>query len=104
MEKRTSERIVTNMEVNFNCGNSIRRGTVTNISERGMFIYTNMKFPFDLSFDLHLNLENKVIRTPVTVKRITRTDNYYGGIGVELLNPSRNYLEFINRLKNGKEV
>lgn len=104
MEKRSSERIDTNVEVNFNCGNSIRHGTVTNLSARGMFIYTKIEFPFDLSFDLHLNLENKMIRTPVTVKRIARTDNYYGGIGVELLNPSRNYLEFINRLKQGKEV
>ena len=104
MEKRTFERIDTNLEVNFDCGNSMRNGTVTNISERGMFIYTNMEFPLDLSFDLHLNLENKMIRTPVTVKRIARADRYYGGIGVELLNPTRNYLEFIDRLKRGKEV
>ncbi len=103
MEKRDAERIQANLEVNYYCGNTVCRGTVTNISEKGMFINTKIEFPFDLNFDLNIILETEMLKAPVTVKRIVRTDNYYGGIGVEFSDPSRSFIEFIGKLKLGKE-
>ena len=103
MEKRDGERIQANLDVNYYCGNTVCRGTVTNISEKGMFINTKIEFPFDLNFELHIALDNEILKAPATVKRIVRTDNYYGGIGVELQDPAGNYLEFIGRLKREKK-
>ena len=99
MEKRDAERIQANLDVNYYCGNTVCHGTVTNISEKGMFINTKIEFPFDLNFELNIQLGTEMLKAPVTVKRIVRTDNYYGGIGVELSDPPRSYLEFIERLK-----
>ena len=103
MDKRAFERISANLEVNYYCGNTVCHGTVTNLSEKGMFINTKIEFPFDLNFDLHISLDKEFLKTAVTVKRIVRTDNYYGGIGVELSDPYRNYLEFLQRLKHGRK-
>ncbi len=101
MEKRTCKRIPACFEVNFYCEKTECRGTVTNLSETGMFINTKIEFPFDLNFELHIMLNGKILKTPVKISRIERTDNSYGGIGVELLNPPENYLRFLNRLKSG---
>ncbi|NOZ67753.1 MAG: PilZ domain-containing protein [Deferribacteres bacterium] len=103
MEKRSCERIPVSLEANFYCDNTECRGTVTNLSETGMFINTKIEFPFDLNFELHLRLNGKILKTPVKISRIERTDNTYGGIGVRLLNPPENYLKFLDRLRCGKE-
>ena len=103
MEKRAFERVNASMEVSYYCGNTICHGTVTDLSENGMFINTKIEFPFDLNFELHIALDNEILKAPAQVKRIVRTDNYYGGIGVELLDPADNYLEFIGRLKREKK-
>jgi hypothetical protein len=103
MERRAFERVNANMEVSYNCGNTICHGTVTDLSEKGMFINTKIEFPFDLNFELHIALENEILKAPATVKRIVRTDNYYGGIGVELQEPASNYLKFIDRLKRDEK-
>ncbi len=101
MEKRACKRKSASLEVNFYCGNTVCHGTVTNLSETGMFINTKIEFPFDLNFELHILLNEKILRTPAKISRIVRTDDYYGGIGVELLNPSQKYLEFFTKLKSG---
>ena len=103
MEKRAFERVQANLEVNYFCGNTVCHGTVTNFSEKGMFINTKIEFPFDLNFELHISLDKEIFKAPVVVKRIVRTDNYYGGIGVEIIKPDRNYLEFIDKLRDGNK-
>ena len=50
-----------------------------------------------------MHLAGEHFKAPVTVKRIVRTDNYYGGIGVELSDPPLSYLELIEILSQGKE-
>ena len=103
MEKRNAERIPVNLDVHYHCGSSMCHGTVTNLSENGMFINTKIEFPFDLNFELDMHLAGEHFKAPVTVKRIVRTDNYYGGIGVELSDPPLSYLELIEILSQGKE-
>ncbi len=99
MQKRSFDRIFTNLDVRYFCGSIIHNGTVTNLSEKGMFIRTRMDFPFDSIFDLLIPLDEEVLHVPVKVRRIVKTDNFYDGIGVELLNPPQNYLKFVNNLK-----
>ncbi len=101
MEKRSFKRIPVSFEANIFCENTECRGTVTNLSETGMFINTKIEFPFDLNFELHIRLNGKVLKTPVKISRIERVDNTYGGIGVRLLDPPEKYLEFLDRLRSG---
>ncbi len=100
MQKRAFDRIPVNLEVLYFCGSMIHNGTITNLSEKGMFISTKMDFPFDSSFELLIPLNNEILNVPVKVKRIVKTDNFYDGIGVELLNPLPNYLRFVNNLRS----
>lgn len=76
-------------------------GTVMNLSEKGMYISTiDMRFPFDSKFEMLLPLNEEVLNIHVKVSRITKTKDFYDGIGVELLDPPQNYIEFIKCLRN----
>ncbi len=99
IEQREYQRIPANLEVYFYCGDKICCGTITDISEKGMFINTKIEFPFDLTFELNIPISENIFRVPVKIRRIAITDGYYGGLGVDLLKPSQNYSEFVKKLK-----
>ncbi len=100
MEKRTFGRVDTSLPIRYFCGNLFYTGTVTNFSGNGMFIRTRVHFPFSSRFELLLPLKEEILRLPVKVTRIVKTDGFYNGMGVELLNPDQNYLEFVDTLKS----
>jgi len=100
MQRRAFERIPANIDVKFFCGNSIYSGTVTNLSENGLFIDTTMCLPFDSKLEILIVVEGEILKVPVKVSRIAKTDDYYHGMGVELLDSSPNYLEFINLIRS----
>lgn len=98
LEKRAFERIPAH--VDFHCFNIDCFGTITNLSANGMFIRSQkMRFPFETQFEILIPLKGEELRVCARVRRITRSRSYYDGIGVELVNPSKNYLEFISRLR-----
>ncbi len=100
MSRRSFERIPTSINVEFFCEDRGCSGTVKNLSENGMFISTrDMCFPFDTKFEVHIPVEESVLSIPVKVSRITKTSDSYDGIAVELLNPPRDYLRFIEFLR-----
>ena len=102
MQKRTSERKPSNINIKFSCDNADYSGTVINLSKNGMFIKTrDMCFPFNSTFEIIIPLEKEVLNLPVKVSRITKTNDTYDGIGVELLDPPRNYLEFVKSFRKG---
>jgi Tfp pilus assembly protein PilZ len=100
MQKRAFERIPAELQANFFCGNTMYSGTVTNLSENGMFIKTRMCFPFNSKFEILIPLKEEVLKVPTKVSRIEKTEEFYDGMGVEVLGPCQNYLEFVNRLKS----
>ncbi len=106
MQKRAFERIPAGLRTRFFYGNTIFTGTVTNLSENGMFINTRMYLSSDSRFEILIPLKEETLRVPVKVSRIVKTDDFYdyniykNGMGVKLLNPPQNYLEFINRLRS----
>ncbi len=100
MQRRAFERIPTNLQTTFLSENNNCTGTVMNLSENGMFINTKLSFPFDSMLEIRIPLKEEILKVPVKVSRIVKTDDFYGAIGVELLNPPQNYLEFVNRLKS----
>ena len=76
-------------------------GTITNLSESGMFITTHeMCFPFDSKFEVVLDFNGETLNIPVKVSRLTKTDSSYDGIAVELLNPSAGYIDLVQNLKS----
>jgi hypothetical protein len=108
MKKREYERISSNMQVNYFYNNAMYTGTVTNLSKNGMYIKTEASLPFKSKFevlipfkskiDIIIPLEDEVMEVPVKVRRLVKEDGHYEGMGVELSNPSQDYLEFLNKL------
>ena len=43
--------------------------------------------------------KEEIIKVPVRVKRLVKSDDIYNGMGVELLNSPQNYFEFVDSLK-----
>ncbi len=99
MHKRAFERIHVNLEVEFSCREEDYRGKITNVSENGMFIQTEMHFPFDPRFEVHIPFKGNILKIPVKIARVVKTNNFYDGIGVEILEQTEEYLEFVNGLK-----
>jgi Tfp pilus assembly protein PilZ len=100
MQKRAFERVNTRLDARFFCGNMFYSGIITNLSENGMFISTKRCLPFDSTFEILIHLEDEILKVPVKVTRIVKTEGFYDGMGVELLERPRNYLEFVNQLKS----
>ena len=66
-----------------------------------MFITTQkMCFPFDSEFELLMPYKKNILNVPVRVRRITKSTEYFDGIGVELLRPSKRFQELIENLKS----
>jgi hypothetical protein len=99
-EKRAFQRIPA--VIDFHCFNIDCFGTITNLSANGMFIRSKkMSFPFESQFEICIPFNEGELKVRVKVKRITKSTDYYDGIAVELVNPSKNYLEFITKLRSG---
>lgn len=99
IERRACHRIPANVDIRFFCCSRIYRGTVSNVSEKGMLIRTReVCFPFDSQFEMFISLKGKELRIPVNLSRILMSPDSHDSIGVELLNPSPDYLEFVESL------
>ncbi|MEW6599469.1 MAG: PilZ domain-containing protein [Nitrospirota bacterium] len=100
MHRRAFERVPVNITVRFCCGNDDCNGTVSDLSEKGMFICTeNMCFPFNSEFKLAFPLGDEILNLSVKVRRITKTADRYDGIGIELLSLPKGYLDYIETLR-----
>ena len=100
MAKRNFERMTTSLRVNFSLNNEVNSGTITNLSNNGMFINTHMCLPLKSNFSVFIPLDDRVLDLPAKVRRLTKTGNDYDGMGVELLNPAPRYLELLNSIRN----
>jgi hypothetical protein len=95
--QRKFERIPSNFKVRFSCFQTDYAGTVTNVSENGMFIKTGkMSFPFDSSLEILIHLKHKIIKVPVEVSRMTKSSDHYDGLGVKLLDTPGDYLDLVS--------
>ncbi len=98
MEKRASQRIPVSLE--FHCNMEEHFGTVTNLSENGMYIRSQkIDFPLQSQFEISIPIKGNMFNIPVKISRMTKSNGYYDGMGVELLKRPRKYLKLINQLK-----
>ncbi|HDY87644.1 MAG TPA: PilZ domain-containing protein [bacterium] len=98
MEKRASKRVTEKLPVRFPGHNTFYSGTVTDLSETGMFISSELYFPMKSEFEMLVLLKEDVLRVPVKITRIVKTGDMYEGMGVELLDLPKKYLEHVIRL------
>ena len=98
-ESRSCTRIQTDIDARFFFGNLFYSGKVLNLSDSGMFISTKRFLPSDAMFVVIIRLENELLKVIAKVKRIASTAGNSAGMGVELLSPSRSYLDFVGKMK-----
>lgn len=100
MLSRAYERISVQVEAKVYCNTTVFSGIIVNASENGLFLKTHMDFPFDMNIQLLIPTGDGILHLPVKVTRIVKSDDIYDGLGVELMQPSPPYLEFVKTLKN----
>ena len=98
MEKRASKRVNEKLSVRFPGRNTFYSGTATDLSETGMFINSEIYFPIQSEFEMLVLLKEDVLKVPVKIARIVKRDDSYDGMGVELLNLPKKYLEHLIKL------
>jgi Tfp pilus assembly protein PilZ len=97
MEKRAFQRTISDMSVTFCCCiTDYYSGILTNISEKGMFISTPICFPLDSRLNILINSNKEMLNIPVRIRWIRKSTDKYDGIGVEVLELTNKYLEFVS--------
>jgi hypothetical protein len=99
IERRSSVRVPVGEEVKICEGNLFFSGTVLNVSDRGMFIGTKKHFPLEALSLIVMRIKDRLLKLPAKIKRSTLQTGFYDGIGVELIDPPRDYLDFLNYWK-----
>jgi hypothetical protein len=100
MEKRADRRISANERVCFTYDDTIYSGTITDLSASGMYIKTDMPlYYYKLKFDVRIPFANGFFNVPVKIARLEQTAGYYYGMGVELQDLPKQYLELIDTIK-----
>lgn len=96
MRNKPFHKMRSNLKIKFFCSHSFCAGTVTNLSEKGMLIETRMTLPFDRKFDVVICLRERLISVNVRFRKLIGNNKSYDIMAVDVLNPQKDYLEFIN--------
>jgi len=99
MKKRAFERVTSSHRLSFSYNNTVHTGIVTNLSENGMRINTNNCPPHKSKFDVLFPIGEDVLTLPVQVKRLVKRQDVTDAMGVEIMNPSMQYLQFVKKLR-----
>ena len=99
MKKRAVARIPADLKAEFFWSDKAISGHIVDLSENGFLVKTNVCPAIKAKFDLNINLQDDVLKIPVKVRRIIKNDTNYDAIGVEILNPPREYLEYVDALR-----
>jgi hypothetical protein len=101
---KTFERIPVEIGIRLFCGNMFYSGTVLNLSIEGMHINTKSCFPIGTSIVIIVRKGKNLLQVNTKVKSLTRTNGCYDGMDVEILNLSKNYLDYVNSLSPVYEI
>ena len=95
MEKLNSNRIPEDLTVVFPLSNKIYTGTVTNLSGNGMLIDSEFNLPTKSRFELLISIYNEILKIPAIFVRREIEGNHNKGMVVKLLDPPKEYLDFV---------
>ena len=101
VERRAHERYSADLDARLFYGNLIYSAKVTDVSRKGMFIKTNIGFPVNSEFMMVFLIDGLTMKMPVKVRRKTAAKrcsdaDAMSGIGVELLDCSTRYMDFVD--------
>jgi hypothetical protein len=99
MDEAKQENIPVRLKARFLCDDSLYSGMVTNLSDRGMCINTTMRILFNPSDKLLITLKEKNLNVSAKIKRIIMEDSISDSMDVEVLEPSEEYLEFVDSFR-----
>ncbi|MBI5742087.1 MAG: PilZ domain-containing protein [Nitrospirae bacterium] len=96
---RRFDRIPVLINVTLTFGSGVHAGTVTNLSEKGMYIRTD-RIPSvaDSAVEVLIPLNEEKIRLSCRLIRKELIREYYNGMAVEVVNPPDSYLDFLDNL------
>ena len=101
MPRRSHERIAAYFKARFSCHDIDYSGTVRNLSEKGMLLETDeLYFPFDSKFEVTIHHQDNSLQVPVRLNRVVLSPGAEDSIGVEVTDPSPDYLQFVGDLRN----
>jgi hypothetical protein len=95
VEKRAHPRIPSTIAARFFYCNMFYTATITNLSEGGMFIHTRMKLPLNSALVIIMREHKLTMNINARVKRTSLQKGLLRGIGVELVRPSNQYLDYV---------
>jgi hypothetical protein len=73
------------------------------MSGNGMYINSEMCFPIKSIFRVFIKLNDGILKVPVKIVRTAKSGNIYEGMGVTLLNLSKQYLELLIKLNGSAQ-
>ncbi len=100
MNRRAFKRTETHLPVKYFCESSIYTGTIKNISENGMCIFTSNFLPCSNSLEIHMPLQEEVSQLYVKIRRIEKVNDSELYVGIEVINPPKNYIDFVESLNS----
>ncbi len=100
MEKSSFERVDADVDVRFSYGYIFYTGEIRNFSEKGMFIRTRNILPDNSIVLVMFRVEDELVKLLARVKRSAKSGNNHDGMGIEILNPQKKYLNYIDSLKS----
>jgi len=99
-DRRACSRIPVRAQARFFYGNRIYAGDILDISERGMFVRSDIRLPVNSRIDIMILINRNVVKIPVIVRRTAQGDRSAGicinsGMGVEVTRPVKEYTDFM---------
>ncbi len=105
MERRALKRIPSDVKVRFFCNETDYFGTITDMSENGMYIKTyEISFPIESLVDINIGIKTMLLKLPVKICRLSKSGDVYDGMGVRVLHPVHEYLEYVKTLKSNLSI
>jgi hypothetical protein len=99
MERRTFERFYVKLHVRFFFDDIMYTGTISNLSGNGMYIKMDMGlYYYKQRFNVQLLLGSGSLDIPVMLSRFVEEEGFYYSMGVELVDPPKQYLDFVASL------
>jgi hypothetical protein len=96
MEKRAFQRVPEKIRVDLYYEHDSYEGTVTDLSQNGLHIETQIHPPFEADLEVVLILGDEVFELFGKVKRLENKSS--SGMGVELTAPSEHYCRFVSTM------
>jgi hypothetical protein len=98
MQNAVSEKIPSGIEVKFIFRNKVCSGIILNLTKNSILIYSKLSPPADLTDDFKILVlfQEKRLVVPVRIKKLSLKDSSSNIIAVDVLNPSKDYLELVS--------